>query len=230
MQGDCGDVTPNNFLTLNRELKGEDWARKVGGSVGAEAVKVLLAVARGSDVILDVRQKTWLLNRRVPSPEHVAESQSVLARGKQGQNRVDWMYAKEVLLADYLAKHTPKVEVEVEAVKIGPVVLVSNPAELFVEYGLQLKKESGFAFTFPVELANGGVGYVPTEEAFSSSGGGYETRLTSYSNLDPSAGRQFTDAGIALAREMTPGEIPKFPTLDKPGPAARAGAVGPQTN
>jgi neutral ceramidase len=101
--------------------------------------------------------------------------------------------------------------VEVQAIQVGPAVFLTNPAELFVEYGLELKKQCPFPFTFPVELANGGVGYVPTEEAFGPHGGGYETRLTSYSNLEISAGRQMVEAGLRLAREFTPGKTPEPP-------------------
>jgi hypothetical protein len=68
-----------------------------------------------------------------------------------------------------------------------------------------MKKRSNFKFTWPVELANDCVGYVPTEEALSPTGGGYETRLTSYSNLEPKAGRMMLEAALSLAKEMTPG-------------------------
>ena len=133
----------------------------------------------------------------------VAELQSAIATAAQAAHGdpSDFAYAA----IDAMAKARPEVEVEVQAIQIGPVVLVSNPSEYFVQYGLDIKKGSKFPFTFPVELANGCTGYVPTEEAFGPQGGGYETRLTSYSNLEISAGRQFAEIGIALANEMTPG-------------------------
>lgn len=120
-------------------------------------------------------------------------------------------------------KHSPTTEVEVQAIQVGPAVFVSNPAEFFVSNGLRIKKESPFPFTWSVELANGCTGYVPTEEAFLPSGGGYETRLSSYSNLEVTAGTKMTDAGIALAKEMKPGTVPVFRA---PAPFSKAWEYG----
>ena len=118
-----------------------------------------------------------------------------------------------------LIEAEPIRDVELQAIQVGPAVFVTNPAEYFCEFGLQQKAGSPFPFTWPVSLANGCVGYVPTSEALGPNGGGYETRLTSYSNLVPEAGDQIQDAGIALVKSMIPGEVPKA----KPAPEFKGG-------
>jgi neutral ceramidase len=200
-------------LTKFQNPGAEEWCELVGGRVGAEAYKTLLLIRQGAgrDIPIDSRQKVWKIKRRVPAPEKVARSLELVQQGPEKAGATEWTFAKEILMLDAVLKVRPEAEVEVQALQVGPVVFVSNPAEYFVQYGLDIKKGSKFPFTFPVELSNGCVGYVPTEEALGPNGGGYETRLTAYSNLEVTAGRQFAEAGVELANQMTPGPVPALP-------------------
>ena len=213
LQGACGDITQVDNLTKFQNPAPEEWWQIVGGRIGAEAYKTLLLIRRGAnrDIALDVRSRTWNIKRRVPVAEKVKRALEMVQMPATRENSTEWTFAKETVLLDAMANMRPEVEVEVQAIQVGPAVFVSNPAEYFVQYGLDIKKGSKFPFTFPVELANGCTGYVPTEEAFGPNGGGYETRLTSYSNLEISAGRQFADTGIELANQLTPGPVPQPP-------------------
>lgn len=210
LQGASGDVTQVDNLAKVQRPGGEEMSRYVGGRIGAEAIKVILGMARGSEVAVDSRQKVWEIKRRAPAPERVADAMEIVLK-KRESTPAERIFAKELVMLDAMMKHQPAVEVEVQALQVGPAVFVSNPAEFFVENGLRIKKESPFMFTYPVELANGCTGYVPTEKAFGPSGGGYETRLTYYSNLEITAGTEMSDAGIGLAKEMTPGKEPQRP-------------------
>lgn len=211
LQGASGDITQVDNLTKFQNPAPAEWWQIVGGRVGAEAYKTLLLIRRGAstNITVDIRSKVWNVKRRLPTPEKVKRALEIVQTPQTRDNATEWTFAKETVLLDAVAKVRPEEEVEVQAIQVGPAVFVSNPAEYFVQYGLDIKQGSKFPFTFPVELANGCTGYVPTEEAFGPNGGGYETRLTSYSNLEISAGRQFADTGITLANQMTPGPVPQ---------------------
>ena len=212
LQGACGDVTQVNNLDPHANPEDDAWSQFVGGRVGAEAVKVLLGMSqtRTAEVPVAAAQKTWSIARRVPDPERVKAALE-LVQEPEKEAGPDWVWAKETVMLDALIAKSPSVEVEAQAIQIGPVVCIAVPAEYFCQFGLEMKAGSGFPITFPVELANGCVGYVPTEEALGEHGGGYETRLTSYSNLEITAGRQFRDTGIELARRFKPAPLPQVP-------------------
>ena len=91
--------------------------------------------------------------------------------------------------------------VEISALSFGDVAIVTSPAELFVEYGLEIKRHSPFATTLVAELTNGYCGYVPTAAAFQH--GGYETHRTMYtSRLGVDAGDRIVKASLELLREL----------------------------
>jgi neutral ceramidase len=232
LAGAAGDVTQvDNRSPYQIKQFGEVSSRLVGGTVGTEAAKVLLSLEQtaGSEFPVAAVSKTLSIKRRVPRSERVARCRELAAADPKTVDATEWIFAKEIVLLDALIQKSPVVKVEVQAVQVGPAVFCTTPAEYFCQFGLDIKKGSHFPFTFPVSLANGCCGYIPTEEALGPRGGGYETRLTSYSNLDPSAGRQMADTLISLANELTPGPIPKPAALPEfKGKIWPYGAVPPE--
>jgi neutral ceramidase len=216
LPGAAGDVTQvDNRSPHQIKQFGEVSARFVGGRVGAEALKELLAMEQGAGPLGPVAAASRILEirRRPPSREHLANALELVRKDPKTVDATEWTFAKEtVVLGERIARE-PVVRVEVQAVQVGPVVLLACPAEYFCEFGLDMKARVKFPIAFPVSLANDAIGYVPTEEALGPGGGGYETRLTSYSNLEPAAGRRIADALVELSASFKPGALPKPPAL-----------------
>lgn len=55
--------------------------------------------------------------------------------------------------------------IEIHIVKLGDIVITTNPFELFLDYGNQIRARSHAKQTFIIQLACGGYAYLPTETA-----------------------------------------------------------------
>jgi len=211
LAGFCGDVTQVDNLDPHGNPDGEKWSQIVGGRVGAEAVKVLHSMYATGALKVAYASKVEDYARRLPSPQRVRRCLELAQKDPKEVGATEWIFAKEIVMLDALAARWPKVAVELQAIQTGPLVYLAAPGEMFCQLGLDLRARSRFPFTAPVELANGCVGYVPTEEALGPGGGGYETRLTSYSNLEPGAGTKMVDGLTELMSRLTPAPAPKRP-------------------
>ena len=212
LNGNSGDVTQVDNRNPKVHRKPEPWAEFVGGRVGAEALKVLLTLDRlAKPIPLATATKTEVMTKRPPSPDRLAKALQLVKGDQKKADPTEWAFAKEAVLLNAQIQKFPTAEVEVQVIQVGPLAYITNPAEFFCDFGLEQKKQSGFPFTCPVSLANGCVGYVPTAEAFSGRGGGYETRLTSYSNLKVGSGERITAMGIELAKSLKPGPVTEAP-------------------
>ncbi|MCG3146680.1 MAG: hypothetical protein PCFJNLEI_00114 [Verrucomicrobiae bacterium] len=92
----------------------------------------------------------------------------------------------------------PAAPVMLNVIRIGDTVICTNPAELFVEFGLEIRRNSPARVTFISELTDGYCGYVCTKKAYSR--GGYETWPAPTSKLAHSAGPQFVAATRKLLK------------------------------
>ena len=227
LQGFSGDVTQVNNLDPSIAPTGLESAQLVGGRVGAEAVKVLLSMQPGAPMPISTTSKQYIEGRRVPGEERVALAKATDAGTTIPRTSAEWVFAKEILLLDAQLAKSRSAQIEIQAIAIGPAVYVAAPGEMFVELGLAIRKESPFRFTNPVSLANGCVGYVPTMEAFGEQGGGYEQRLSSYTNLVPDAGPRMVRESIRLIQSLKPSEIAKRPAAAPFKAAWDYGSVAP---
>ena len=229
LNGACGDVTQVDNLSLRAPEFGEKWSRYLGTRLGAEALKVIVSAPSGKHTPLAAATKMLRLKRRKPSPQSVEQSRQIVEEGlRTGKRDTRWTFAKERLILDYIVRHDPEVDVEIQVLQIGRTLFLANPAELFCELGLTLKKRSPFPRTYVVELANGCVGYVPTREAFEPTGGGYETVLTTYTNLEIGAADKIVSTALKLADQLTPGTEPAPSTSPRaPGTPWEYGILGP---
>ena len=228
LAGASGDVNTSNNHSTNFPMVGETAGRLVGAKVGAEVVEQLLQMGKTDQATLAATNKILRIPRRKPSVRRVELARHTVREPKTQENSTEWIFAKETVLLDALIKKEPVRDVEIQVVQIGPVCFVTTPAEYFCQFGLDQKQAIPFPLTFPVSLANACVGYVPTEDAFGPGGGGYETRLTSYSNLIPTAGRLMANTGIELAKRLYPDPVPATPAAPAFKEAWSYGSVPPE--
>lgn len=116
------------------------------------------------------------------------------AAGIQDMDRARWTAEKEAVAS---RGDDTSCIVEIGAISFSGTAISTNPAELFVEFGLDIKKRSPFDVTLVSQLSNGYCGYVPTERAFDE--GGYETHRSVFSSrLAKNAGRLITEKSIEM--------------------------------
>jgi hypothetical protein len=88
---------------------------------------------------------------------------------------------------------------ELHVIRLGNVVIATNPFELYLDYGLQIKARSKGEQTFIVQLACDSGGYLPTAKAIS--GGHYGTMVSS-GKVGPEGGKVLVNRTVEIINEM----------------------------
>jgi hypothetical protein len=88
----------------------------------------------------------------------------------------------------------------VQAWRIGEVGFASLPGELFLEWGLKIKAESPFPWTFPVELGGDCLGYLVTEQAWQA--GGYESLISRWTRPSVEGVARMVDVALNLLGQL----------------------------
>lgn len=193
--GACGDITQVDNLSTANEF-GPEYADLIGRKLAAEATRTIGRMGWSKDTPLAVATEAVPLAIR-PDPDPERE-RPAFGLGSAW----DEIYAKERAHVAAERARTPTIPCEVQALRVGPLGLVTNGSEYFCEYGLRIKACSPLTPTWVVTLANEYIGYVPTAQAFV--GGGYEPRTARSSKLAPDAGQRLVEASLVALGKVAP--------------------------
>jgi hypothetical protein len=180
-QGAAGNIQPPVMWT-------PDWTERsaVFAKAAVDAAKDAIPVE--GPVALDYAR------RDVDVPRCNAEAQRPEAISRLGWRPESFEGAKRTAEA---MPHT--LNVPVSAARIGPFAIATNAGELFVEWGISVKKRSPFPHTILSELTNDWVGYEPTELAFQHEG--YET-LAGANFVSLEGIRKLVDTSVEMLDEL----------------------------
>jgi len=222
LNGPCGNLNPSDHAKRN-DLESYQFAENRGMMIGTEVLRVIKKMKMSSKNSIRTISRIISLPLREISDEELNEAKQIAEKIEivedllHGQFtptfkdnlkatltsiRGNKIYAREILELDRERKNNPFISAEVQAIKIGDGVIIGIPAELFTEFGLQIKKNSPFRYTFIAELSNGCVGYVPTREAFGTGPLSYGTRTARSSKLAPEVGDMFVETALELLKRL----------------------------
>jgi len=92
----------------------------------------------------------------------------------------------------------PYYKMKLHAIRLGDIAIATNPFELFLNYGIQIKARSLAEQTFVVQLAGGGT-YLPTAKAVA--GGHYGAEAAS-NLVGPEGGQVLVDRTVDAINSM----------------------------
>jgi hypothetical protein len=177
--------------------RGYETARRLGEVLGAAVAKAYTHLEPVSGGKVRAISEVIDLPLTKVTPEDVEQAKKVLAQPPPPNVdfTIERVQASKVMRVE--SRKGQSIRAEIQALSVGPVAWVGIPGELFVELGRRIRQQSPFQYTFVVELANDGIGYLPTREAFQQ--GSYEPTS---SPLAPGAGEKIADTAIGLLKRL----------------------------
>jgi len=201
LQGASGDTSPWNELGPVRRWDREARLREVGALLAGETLRLMRLTEPVADPVFRHTCEDLVVDIRLPSAEELAEAEAIAAQGAEGAGRGPWILAEAgVLRLQREFAADPRETLPLHALRVGDLAILTNPCELYCQFGLDIKRRSPAAMTIVAQLADGFSGYCPTIPALM--GGGYSGAAIHWARLEPYAGYKIVEASSRLVHSL----------------------------
>ncbi|MCL4203657.1 MAG: hypothetical protein KJ000_14225 [Pirellulaceae bacterium] len=205
--GAAGDQSPHRMYRKAAEermlkLRGLSYTQEVARRIVGEMRDVCEVVR--DEVRTDIPfahkvEDVSLPVRKVTEQEVAAAQAQIDALTKQGDTSRRRLWYQKVVDRFRTQEQEPTHTVEVHALRIGDLAIITNPFELFLDYGVQMQGRSAALQTLVLQLTNGSSGYLATERAVK--GGSYSAVVES-NLVGPEGGQVLVDRSVELINSL----------------------------
>lgn len=153
--------------------------------------------------VMDVSLPMLLVTR-----EEYEEAAKMVSSIKKRYTKANPMTMKDVVnafdpqgivLRWELQQKTQEYCFKIHVLRIGQIAIVTNPFELFNEFGMRMKARTKADQVFVIQLANGMGGYLPSEDAVA--GGSYSSKPAS-TLCGPASGNLLVEKSLSAMNQM----------------------------
>ncbi len=187
LQGCAGDIGPWNYWFGNDDALPQTYEHRdrLGRALAEHVLRVLpSAETSGDHQVAFHAQRLALRRRRLPWPDGEVLAHEARLAGltepaypevwpddlhtMNSAQRFPLMYQKGAvtMYADMVRRRDVPLDVEIQAIAVGPTVFVGHPFELFNGCGRQIRERSPLPSTFVLGYCNDYLGYLPGTEDF----------------------------------------------------------------
>ncbi len=210
--GAAGDQSPHFLLYADqeqemRERRGLSERQEIAQRV-ADAVDRALACTSPEDAPCILQHK-WrhleLSPRRISQKERDWSAVALEESVSKGDTDSWWPTGLRRVVETFDGRReSPPIATEIHALRIGDLVLTTNPFELFLDYALRIKARSPARQTLVVQLTGRNM-YLPTARAVEA--GSYGA-LPVVTPVGPEGGAELVEETLALIADIYPDQLP----------------------
>jgi hypothetical protein len=204
--GAAGDQSPRDLVRRGRtepDMRGGAGLEEMGRRIADAVDRALEDADRESEACSSLRHlaEELVLPARIVTEqeaegarrraEELEASRPEPGSGQAGRLR----HVRRLLDRHESQGPRPEFRMQLHALRLGEVGLVTNPFELFLDYGLRIKARSQARQTLVAQLSCGRGGYLPTAKAVS--GEGYGGRVDD-GEVGPEGGRVLVERSVEM--------------------------------
>ena len=187
LNGCCGDINHHHWEPKRIASKGQLRTDQMGRAMAGLAMNAVEIGEPAESAVVDARLRRPLIPWYTRDEAMRAEVEGLRAQPEPSPK--DTMVIERF---DEWPYDGQKAEVTVQAIRLGDMIFIGLPGEIFVKWGLEIKHWSPARYTFMAELANDWFGYIPTSDQ--AHRGAYGAKPILSRRLDADGGRQMVDA------------------------------------